>query len=87
VGLAELGFILVQVDGMGTASRSRTFHDLAWKNIKDAGFPDRILWHRAIAAQYPWCDISRVGKYFDLLIFPGEDHAAGRRGATPPMGT
>ena len=61
--LAELGFILVQVDGMGTAGRSRVFHDVAWKNIRDAGFPDRILWHRAIAARYPWYDISRVGIY------------------------
>ena len=181
--LAELGFILVQVDGMGTASRSRAFHDVAWKNIRDAGFPDRILWHQAIAAKYPWYDVSRVGiyggsaggqnamaallfhpdfydvavsfagchdnrmdkiwwneqwmgwpldesyvassnmenahllqgklllafgeidtnvdpsstmqvvnalikagKYFDLLIFPGEDHGAGRRGATAPYG-
>jgi dipeptidyl aminopeptidase/acylaminoacyl peptidase len=61
--VAELGFILVQVDGMGTASRSRAFHDIAWKNIKDAGFPDRILWHQAIAAKYRWYDIARVGIY------------------------
>ncbi len=61
--VAELGFILVQMDGMGTAGRSRAFHDVAWKNIKDAGFPDRILWHRAVAKKYPWYDISRVGIY------------------------
>jgi dipeptidyl aminopeptidase/acylaminoacyl peptidase len=61
--LAELGFIVVQIDGMGTANRSRAFHDVAWKNLGDAGFPDRILWHKAVAAKYPYYDISRVGIY------------------------
>jgi len=63
MGLAELGFIVVQVDGMGTANRSKAFHDTAWKDLGDAGFPDRILWHKAIAAKYPYYDISRVGIY------------------------
>ncbi len=45
--LADLGFIVVQIDGMGTLNRSKAFHDVAWKNIADAGFPDRILWHKA----------------------------------------
>jgi dipeptidyl aminopeptidase/acylaminoacyl peptidase len=58
---AELGFIVVQIDGMGTSNRSKAFHDLAWHNLKDAGFPDRILWHKAVAARYPWYDITRVG--------------------------
>jgi dipeptidyl aminopeptidase/acylaminoacyl peptidase len=61
--LAELGFIVVQIDGMGTSNRSKAFHDVAWKNIKDAGFPDRILWHKAAAAKYPYYDITRVGIY------------------------
>ncbi len=60
---AELGFIVVQIDGMGTSNRSKAFHDVAWKNLKDAGFPDRILWHKAVAAKYPWYDIGRVGIY------------------------
>jgi len=59
--LAELGFIVVQIDGMGTSNRSKAFHDVAWKNLADAGFPDRILWHRAVAAKYPYYDVSRVG--------------------------
>jgi dipeptidyl aminopeptidase/acylaminoacyl peptidase len=59
--LTELGFVVVQMDGMGTNNRSKAFHDVAWKNLKDAGFPDRILWHKAAAAKYPWYDISRVG--------------------------
>ncbi len=60
---AELGFIVVQMDGMGTSNRSKAFHDVAWQNIKDAGFPDRILWHKAYAAKNPWYDITRVGIY------------------------
>jgi dipeptidyl aminopeptidase/acylaminoacyl peptidase len=61
---ADLGFIVVQMDGMGTANRSKAFHDVAWKNLGDSGFPDRILWHKAAAAKFPWYDISRgVGIY------------------------
>ncbi|MEO7456372.1 MAG: prolyl oligopeptidase family serine peptidase, partial [Gemmatimonadaceae bacterium] len=60
---AELGFVVVQVDGMGTSNRSKAFHDVAWKNLGDAGFPDRILWMKALAAKYPSVDISRVGIY------------------------
>ncbi len=59
--LADLGFIVVHIDGMGTSNRSKAFHDVAYKNLADAGFPDRILWHKAVAAKYPYYDISRVG--------------------------
>jgi dipeptidyl aminopeptidase/acylaminoacyl peptidase len=62
-GLAELGFIVVQIDGMGTNWRSKSFHDVCWKNLADGGFPDRILWLRAAAARYPQFDLSRVGLY------------------------
>ena len=48
---------------MGTSNRSKAFHDVAWQNLGDAGFPDRILWHKAVAAKYPSYDISRVGIY------------------------
>jgi dipeptidyl aminopeptidase/acylaminoacyl peptidase len=61
--LAELGFIVVQMDGMGTSNRSKAFQDVAWRNLGDAGFPDRILWHKAVAAKYRWYDITRVGIY------------------------
>ena len=59
--LTDLGFVVVQIDGMGTNNRSKAFHDVIWKNLKDSGFEDRILWHKAVAAKYPWYDISRVG--------------------------
>lgn len=59
--LTELGFVVVQMDGMGTAFRSKAFHDVCWHNLKDGGLPDRILWHRAAAAKYPWYDATRVG--------------------------
>ena len=63
INTAEIGFVLVQIDGMGTNNRSKAFHDVAWKNLADAGFPDRILWHKAVNVKYPWYDISRVGVY------------------------
>jgi dipeptidyl aminopeptidase/acylaminoacyl peptidase len=63
MALAELGFIVVQCDGMGTANRSRAFHDVCWKNLADAGFPDRILWIKALAKKYAYVDITRVGIY------------------------
>lgn len=61
--LNDLGFIVVKIDGMGTANRSKAFHDVCWKNLKDAGFPDRILWMKAAAAKYPSMDLTRVGIY------------------------
>ena len=61
--LAELGFVVVQIDGMGTSQRSKAFHDVAWKNLADAGFPDRKLWIRAAAQSRPWMDLGRIGLY------------------------
>ena len=62
-GLTRLGFIVVQIDGMGTSNRSKKFHDICWKNLVDAGLPDRILWIKAAAAAHPAMDLSRVGIY------------------------
>ena len=58
---AELGFVVVQIDGMGTSNRSKAFHDICWQNLGDSGFPDRILWMQAAARRYKQLDISRVG--------------------------
>jgi dipeptidyl aminopeptidase/acylaminoacyl peptidase len=83
--LAELGFIVVQIDGMGTSNRSKAFHDVAWKNLGDAGFPDRKLWHRQVAAKYPWYDVARLGIYghsaggqnaLGALLFHGDFYQA-----------
>ncbi len=61
--MAELGFVVVQIDGMGTSQRSKAFHDVCWKNLGDSGFPDRIAWMRAAAQSRPWMDLTRVGVY------------------------
>ena len=61
--IAELGFVTVQIDGMGTSHRSKAFHDVCWKNLGDAGLPDRIAWLKAAAKERPWMDLSRVGIY------------------------
>jgi len=59
--IAELGFMVVMLDGMGTANRSKAFHDVCWKNLADAGLPDRILWIKALAKKYSYLDTTRVG--------------------------
>lgn len=61
--LAELGFIVVQLDAMGTSYRGKKFEEVCYKNLKDAGFPDRIQWIKAAAEKYPYMDSSRVGIY------------------------
>ncbi|MBN9121915.1 MAG: DPP IV N-terminal domain-containing protein [Planctomycetes bacterium] len=62
--MAELGFIVVRIDGMGTNWRSKAFHDVCWKNLGDSGFPDRILWIKAAAEKHKEMDISKgVGIY------------------------
>lgn len=61
--LAELGFIVVQLDAMTTSFRSLDFEQVCYKNLKDAGFPDRIEWIKAAAKKYPYMDIERMGIY------------------------
>jgi hypothetical protein len=64
--LTALGFVVVQIDGMGTNNRGKAFQDVVWKNLKDSGFKDRILWHKAAA-----------NKDFSLLEVPNGDHGVG----------
>jgi len=59
--LAELGFIVVQLDAMGTSWRGKQFEEVCYKNLKDAGFPDRELWIKAAAKKYPYMDADNVG--------------------------
>ena len=61
--LAELGFIVVQLDAMGTSYRGKQFEEVCYKNLKDAGFPDRELWIKAAAKKYPYMDADNVGIY------------------------
>ncbi len=61
VEMAELGFIVVKIDGMGTSHRSKAFHDVCWQNLGDSGFPDRIAWMKAAAIDRPEMDLARVG--------------------------
>ncbi|TWU45343.1 Prolyl tripeptidyl peptidase precursor [Novipirellula aureliae] len=83
--LNDLGFIVVQIDGQGTANRSKAFHDVCWQNLKDAGFPDRIAWMKAAAKEYPGMDLDRVGIYgtsaggqnaMGALLFHGDFYKA-----------
>ncbi len=60
-GVDGKSYIIVKIDGMGTSHRSKAFHDVCWKNIADAGFPDRIAWMKAAAEKYPQMDLERVG--------------------------
>jgi len=59
--LADAGFVVAAIDGMGTNWRGKAFHDVCWKNLRDAGFPDRVAWLRAAARSRPWMDLARVG--------------------------
>ena len=61
--LLELGFIVVTIDGMGTDNRSKSFQDVCWRNLKDAGFPDRILWIQAAAKKYKYMNLDKMGIY------------------------
>ncbi len=62
-GMADEGFVVVSIDGLGTNWRGKAFHEVCWKNLKDAGLPDRIVWLKAAATDRPWMDLSRVGIY------------------------
>jgi len=59
--LAELGFIVVEVDAMGTPGRSKSFHDAYYGNMGDNGLPDQIAMIRQLAERHPWMDLDRVG--------------------------
>jgi dipeptidyl aminopeptidase/acylaminoacyl peptidase len=59
--LAELGFIVVQLDAMSTSLRSKAFESICYKNLQDAGLPDRIKWIKAAARKYPYMDTTCVG--------------------------
>jgi dipeptidyl aminopeptidase/acylaminoacyl peptidase len=61
--LAELGFVVVEIDGMGTPWRSKKFHEAYYGDMGDNTLPDQIAGMKDLAAKYPWIDIERAGIY------------------------
>jgi dipeptidyl aminopeptidase/acylaminoacyl peptidase len=59
--LAELGFVVVAIDGMGTPGRSKAFHDAYYGDMGDNTLPDQVAGIRQLAERYSWIDIDRVG--------------------------
>jgi dipeptidyl-peptidase-4 len=61
--LAELGFVVVEIDGMGTPWRSKKFHEAYYGDMGDNTLPDQVAGMKQLAQKYPWIDITRVGIY------------------------
>jgi dipeptidyl-peptidase-4 len=61
--LAELGFIVIQLDGMGTPGRSKSFHDAYYGDMGDNTLPDQVAGMKELAGRFPWIDIDRAGIY------------------------
>jgi dipeptidyl aminopeptidase/acylaminoacyl peptidase len=59
--LAEIGFVVVQIDHIGTPMRSKVFHDNYYGNFTDNGLPDHVAVIKQLAAQHSYIDIDRVG--------------------------
>lgn len=61
--LAELGFIVIQLDAMGTPMRSKSFHDAYYGNMGDNGLPDQVTAMQQLARRHAFIDINRAGIY------------------------
>jgi Tol biopolymer transport system component/dienelactone hydrolase len=61
--IAELGFVVIKLDGMGTPWRSKSFHDAYYGDMGDNTLPDQVTGMRQLAERYPWIDIERAGIY------------------------
>ena len=61
--IAELGFVVIELDAMGTPMRSKAFHEAYYGNMGDNGLPDQIGGIKQLAARYPWIDATKVGIY------------------------
>lgn len=59
--LAELGFIVVHIDGLGTPGRSKSFHDATYENMSDCSIPDHVVSITQLAEEYNFIDLERVG--------------------------
>ncbi len=61
--LSELGFIVITIDGLGTANRSKVFHDFSYRNLGDIGAEDHISGLQQLCEKYPYIDLNHVGIY------------------------
>lgn len=61
--IADLGFVVVALDAMGTPLRSKSFHAAYYGNMGDNGLPDQIAGMKQLAERHPWIDIDRAGIY------------------------
>jgi dipeptidyl aminopeptidase/acylaminoacyl peptidase len=59
--IAELGFIVIEIDALGTPGRSKTFHDFYYGNMGDSGIPDQVSAIQQLAKRHSWIDVNRVG--------------------------
>ena len=59
--LAELGFIVIQLDAMGTPGRSHSFHTAYYGNMGDNGLPDQVGGMQQLAKRYSWIDLDKAG--------------------------
>ncbi|WP_240669207.1 S9 family peptidase [Dyella sp. M7H15-1] len=59
--LAELGFVVIAINGMGTPWRSKAFHDTWYGNMGDNTLPDQVAGIKELGQRYPWIDLDRVG--------------------------
>src|SRR5262249_24121464 len=61
--LADLGFVVVEIDGFGTPFRSKKFHELAYGNMEDNKLPDQVTGMQQLSGRFPWIDLDRAGIY------------------------
>ena len=59
--IAELGFIVIEIDALGTPGRSKSFHEFYYQNMGDSGIPDQVAAIKQLAKKYSWIDSTRVG--------------------------
>ena len=59
--IAELGFIVIEIDALGTPGRSKSFHEFYYQNMGDSGIPDQVAAIKQLAKKHSWIDSSKVG--------------------------
>ncbi len=59
--IAELGFIVIEIDALGTPGRSKSFHEFYYQNMGDSGIPDQVAAIKQLAEKHQWIDSTKVG--------------------------